>query len=214
MSRTTHYDVLGVPSTAGTAEVRRAYLERARRLHPDRTSGLPAGEAARMARAMQDVNEAWRVLRSPGSRAAYDARLAGNASPVRANGAGPARRHTAADIDLDPRPYHERPVGMIDPGASIVRSLPWMAALVVLAVIFVFTAFAGGAGEERRRTSSDLVGRCVQSQRGIGVVEVPCEGDNEGRVDLIVNRQAQCPDDTTVRQVPGEGTWVCLRPVG
>jgi hypothetical protein len=96
---------------------------------------------------------------------------------------------------------------------SIVKSLPWIAALVVLGMIFVFTAFAGGAGEDQRRSSSDLVGRCVQSQQGIGVVEVPCDGANEGRVDLVANRQSQCPDDTTVRPVPGEGTWVCLRPV-
>jgi hypothetical protein len=101
---------------------------------------------------------------------------------------------------------------MVDPGVSVVRSLPWIAALVVLGAIFVFTAFAGGAGEDTRRTSSDLVGRCVQSQRGVGVVEVPCGTANEGRVDLIVNRQSQCPTDAVPRPVPGEGTWVCLRP--
>ena len=210
MSRTSHYDVLGVAPGAGPDEVRRAYLERARLLHPDRLQGLPPDQSARMARAMQDVNEAWRVLRSPASRAAYDDRLAGRAAPTpRANGSSAASWRGS---DLDPTPYHTRPEGMVDPGASVVRSLPWIAALVVLGAIFVFTAFAGGAGEDTRRTSSDLVGRCVQSQRGIGVVEVPCTGENEGRVDLVVSRQSQCPADATPRPVPGEGTWVCLRP--
>ena len=30
--------------------------------------------------------------------------------------------------------------------------------------------------------------------------------------DLVVSRQSQCPTDATPRPVPGEGTWVCLRP--
>lgn len=214
--RTTHYDVLGVATTADTAEVRRAYLARARLLHPDRSSGMPAATAAERSRAMQDVNEAWRVLRAPASRAAYDARLAGPSGPRRPNGAGPARRPPGPDVDLDPRPYYERPEGMVDPSASIIRSLPWMVVLVVLGAIFVFTAFAGGGGggPRSRPSSSDLVGRCVQSQQGIGVVAVPCDGPSEGRVDLVVSRQSQCAEDTTIRAVPGEGTWVCLRPVG
>lgn len=205
-----HYEVLGVAPTASADEVRRAYLGRARLLHPDRLQGLPPERSVAMARAMQDVNEAWRVLRAPASRTAYDDRLTGRSRPgPHPNGARPAGW---GDVDLDPTPYYQRPEGMVDPGVSVVRSLPWIAALVVLGVIFVFTAFAGGAGEDSRRSSSDLVGKCVQSQQGIGVVEVPCDSRNEGRVDLVVNRQSQCPTDATARSVPGEGTWVCLRP--
>ena len=210
MGAANHYEVLGVAPTASADEVRRAYLGRARLLHPDRLHGLPPERSAAMARAMQDVNEAWRVLRAPASRAAYDERLAGRAPAApRANG---ARSGRSGRDDLDPTPYYQRPEGMVDPGVSVVRSLPWIAALVVLGAIFVFTAFAGGAGEDSRRTSSDLVGSCVQSQQGVGVVEVPCDARNEGRVDLVVNRQSQCPDGATARSVPGEGTWVCLRP--
>ena len=212
VSAANHYEVLGVAPTASGDEVRKAYLHRARLLHPDRSQGLPPERAAAMARAMQDVNEAWRVLRAPASRAAYDQRLAGRARPgPRPNG---ARAAGWGDVDLDPTPYYQRPEGMVDPSVSVVRSLPWIAALVVLGVIFVFTAFAGGAGEDTRRSSSDLVGKCVQSQAGVGVVEVPCDARNEGRVDLVVNRQSQCPTDSIVRSVPGEGTWVCLRPPG
>ena len=222
MSAATHYEVLGISPLASTDEVRKAYLRRARLLHPDLAQGLPPERSAQMARAMQDVNEAWRVLRVPTSRAAYDDRVAGRATVTpRPNGARPAGWGDArpvgwgdVDLDLDPTPYHQRPAGMIDPGVSIVRSLPWIAALVVLGAIFVFTAFAGGAGEDNRRSSSDLVGKCVQSQQGVGVVEVACESRNEGRVDLVVNRQSQCPTDAIARSVPGEGTWVCLRRAG
>jgi hypothetical protein len=216
MSAANHYEVLGIAPSASAAEVRSAYVARARLLHPDRLHHLPPAEAARMARAMQDVNEAWRVLRSPASRDAYDARLAGRpVSPGAGGGrgAGWSRPPLDPDVDLDPTPYYHRPEGVGDPTTSVVRGLPWLAVLVVLGAIFVFTAFAGSSDDDdTRRSSYDLVGTCVQSQRGVGVVEVPCQGPNEGRVELVASRQGQCPDDTTVRPVPGEGTWVCLRP--
>ena len=62
----THYDVLGVHPTAPTAEVRQAYVDQARRHHPDR-GGDPA--------AMRAVNEAWAALSDPGRRAQYDLTL-------------------------------------------------------------------------------------------------------------------------------------------
>jgi hypothetical protein len=67
----TFYEILGVPPSASAREVRRAYLDQARRLHPD------ASDAADE-RAMQVVNEAWFVLRDPGRRARYDTELAGD----------------------------------------------------------------------------------------------------------------------------------------
>jgi curved DNA-binding protein CbpA len=196
----THYDVLGVDPAVSPDDLRRAYVRRARALHPDRHVGADPVRAARAARAMQDVNEAWRVLRDPGTRAAYDRGL--RRPPV---GTAPLRTASAPAAST----VRTAPP---DPAARVVRGLPWVVAAFVLGAIFVFTAFAGGAGEDNRRSSSDLVGRCVQSQQGVGVVEVPCDTRNEGRVDLVVNRQSQCPTDAVPRPVPGEGTWVCLRP--
>ena len=180
----THYDVLGVPATATTDEVRRAYHERARRVHPDR-----AGDA----RAMADVNEAWRVLRDPSSRAAYDRTLA-----------APVRVHDADD-PADWR--YNRPTAPSDSlGVSLARSLPWIAILFVLAVIFVFTAFA--------RTGNDapgsLIGECVAIEAG-RPVPVSCVEPNVGQVSLEVDRQTRCPSTTTPLAVPGD-RWLCVRP--
>jgi hypothetical protein len=63
----THYEVLGVARQADDAEIRRAYLDLARRHHPD----AAGGDAEEMLR----VNEAWAVLGDPASRARYDAGL-------------------------------------------------------------------------------------------------------------------------------------------
>ena len=62
----THYESLGVPSSATAQEIRRAYLRQARLHHPD----VGGGD-----RAMQALNEAWAVLGDPARRRAYDRSL-------------------------------------------------------------------------------------------------------------------------------------------
>ncbi|NLA34330.1 MAG: J domain-containing protein [Actinobacteria bacterium] len=64
-SDVTHYEVLGVDPTASDAEIRRAYLEAARRSHPD-----VAGDAGE--ERMRQINEAWATLSDPEARALYD----------------------------------------------------------------------------------------------------------------------------------------------
>lgn len=182
----THYDVLGVPATASADEVRRAYHERARVLHPDRSGD---------ARAMQDVNEAWRVLRDARSRAAYDRTLA-----------VPVRIHDADD-PADWR-YNRPSAPSGDIGVSIARSLPWIAVLFVLGVIFVFTAFARTDGDP---SGTELIGRCIALDAG-DPLPVPCNDPSAvGRVSLLVDRQSRCPSETSPLAVAGD-RWFCVRP--
>lgn len=61
------YEVLGVPSTASSAEIARAYRQLVRTLHPDARPTDP-GAAERFAR----VTGAYRILIDPAQRAAYD----------------------------------------------------------------------------------------------------------------------------------------------
>jgi molecular chaperone DnaJ len=63
-----YYDVLGVAPDAGADEIRRAYRALARRYHPD-ISGDERGAA------YLEVSRAYQVLRDPGRRRSYDARL-------------------------------------------------------------------------------------------------------------------------------------------
>lgn len=111
----TWYDVLGVAASAGTDEIRAAYRLHARSLHPDsRDPSLPAAEADA---ALRLLNEAWAVLGDARRRADYDATLEEDAEPA----------------DAEAWAFHRRP-----------RFPWWLVALVVLFVIFVFTAYAGG----------------------------------------------------------------------
>jgi curved DNA-binding protein CbpA len=193
---TSHYDVLGVAPSATYEEIRSAYHDKARRLHPDAAAGQPPAEQESRRRAMQDVNEAWRVLRDPGRRAAYDRASARSApSPAAAPTSEP-------DSDWD-RPFHGRAAEPGDVTVALIRAAPWVAVLVVLAVIVVFTAFARHGG-----TARDLVGKCIVTEQG-EPHEVPCDEPSDGRVVSVVDTEAHCAEGTTARVV-ASGDWFCL----
>lgn len=97
-----------------------------------------------------------------------------------------------------------------DLGVSLARALPWLVVTVILVVIFVFTAFAGGS-KEKLSGPRELVGKCISSERSSLIVPVPCQGPNEGQVMLVVDRSSLCPDASSSRSVPGD-LWLCLEP--
>src|SRR4051812_10499410 len=130
----TLYDELGVRPDATADELRHAYRRRARELHPD----LRPGDGDRAAEAMTRLNSAWRVLSDPATRRRYDVELALAGVEGRA-----ARLATE-------RPWERaEPTGPVGGGASHdgpprsgVRPRIWMLVVAVMAVIFVFTAYA------------------------------------------------------------------------
>ncbi|MBA3654644.1 MAG: DnaJ domain-containing protein [Actinobacteria bacterium] len=69
---TTHYDVLGVRSSADPEAVKRAYYRKARRFHPDAHAGSSAALVGEAQRAMAELNAAWSVLGDAVARAEYD----------------------------------------------------------------------------------------------------------------------------------------------
>lgn len=197
----THYEVLGVGTDASTAAIRAAYVEKARELHPDGLGGRPDADVDAARRGMQDVNEAWRVLRDPTSRAAYDQLQHEALLRAQARVAGPASTFDDAALD---RPYPRRPAEPGDLTVAIVRVAPWLAALVVLVAIFVFTAFAGND------EGDSLLGECISTANGPAEA-VPCSEPNDGEVVDIVQASSGCTGGAVAKIVPG-GTWYCLRP--
>ena len=205
----THYEILGARPDAPAEDLRRAYLNQARELHPDRTATRTSSEAERAARRMQEVYEAWRVLRDPMTRAAYDRALAARRRVGRPNPpARPASPVPDDDDDLD-KPFSAPLAQPGDLSVSFARAIPWVAITVVLVAIFVFTAFAGADKDDDG--PSGLVGRCVTSGSSSAVVAVPCQGPNEGKVVLIVDQASLCPRGSTSRAIEGD-MWLCLEP--
>ena len=99
MQDATHYDVLGVPRTAGPDEIRRAFRREARRHHPDMNDGATSSRYLAVA-------QAYEVLSDPAERRSYDATLR---TPAASRSRSPGGRSgrvftTAPRPEADPEP--------------------------------------------------------------------------------------------------------------
>jgi curved DNA-binding protein len=108
MSRVDFYEVLGVPPSATSQEILRAYRRLVRRFHPDVNTNAGADEEFR------EIQRAYDVLSDPVARARYDASRAG----ARRQGASP-RTAGAQRVWLG-GPYFSNAFGDADSAAD-----PW-----------------------------------------------------------------------------------------
>jgi hypothetical protein len=203
----THYATLGVSEGAEPDAVRRAYLDMARQLHPDRWIDASPEERVDVERRMQAVNEAWRVLGNPARRLAYDVerrevgRRARVAPPT---GVGDRFAFATGDLFVEDVP----PVDLL---TRVLRALPWILVFVALGAIFIFTAYAtsdGGTPPTGEGT------RCIRKVGG-SAVDVDCGTEDARRVIIAVAQVGQCPFESEPFQPadsPDEA--LCLAPPG
>ena len=67
MAKRDYYETLGVIKGADAAEIKKAYRQKAKELHPDRNTDDPNAEAQ-----FKEANEAYEVLKDENKKAAYD----------------------------------------------------------------------------------------------------------------------------------------------
>jgi len=193
MAGPTLYDILGVRPGASPEDVRSAYRVRARQAHPDRWVDGSQADRRAAERNMQDITEAWRVLGDAGRRRRYDDELAGGDARARALRVDEARFGTRADGTT------EGDVDVSDPVARLVQSLPWIAVLVVLGAIFIFTAYAVTG-------SSTTARRCVDTEGAA----IACSAPGARAVVVEVAPTARCPAGTQALMTKDDVQKLCV----
>ena len=200
-----HYRTLGVHPAASSEQIRAAYRDLARRLHPDHHRGASVPEASLAERRMREINEAWRVLQDPTRRRRYD--IGRDRQDVDPAGRDPTAvdRFDADDDLID--------VGPADLTTRAVHGLPWIVLILVLGFIFVVTAYAG-KGEEAPPAVDRAapIGSCLVVTAGPATSVVPCDRPNTGKVVARVDDMAGCPEGTDPRRLAPDGRTDCLAP--
>jgi hypothetical protein len=214
----TLYELLDVDPGATTAEVRAAYLVKARALHPDRHGGESAADMAVAQRRMQEVNAAWTVLSDPRGRREYDASLAASAARA-ASDAGP---DTAPGAHPQAVPWERVELAPRAPTSAVLQLIrigPVVLLLAVLGAIFVFTAFAmGGSSVDipafPRDDELPSTGDCIEVAAEIEVVS--CDAPNSGRITAVeagADAESTCSARGDVPLRVDDSAVLCVRPV-
>jgi hypothetical protein len=195
----TLYDLLGVTPDATFEQLRRAYRERVRELHPD-TNPRASDEAIRQ------LNGAWSILSNAERRREYDCTM-------RAAVDGKSHVETSPPIsDPEPASVHHPFAWVLRPSALIIA---------VLLTVFVVTAYAGSHVNDRSTpastpaTTSDasqvgwLINQCFLPEPGHEVV-VPCSNPDSRQVMAVLPSAAPCPPATIAYRLTGRDQEVCL----
>ena len=149
---------------------------------------------------MAAINEAWHVLSDPERLAAYDESLL---DPER-----PTVVPLSPRRDPDPEEHLDDPV----PAGHVGRwGIPflWIAGLIIVAAIFVFTAYA--AGNDSRPAGDLAPGACVVVEPGGYVRRVPCSGPHDGVVESVPAEGQACPGGASSYVGRPELKPVCVR---
>lgn len=209
----THYQVLGIPESASADEVRRAHRQLAQVLHPDRQAGASAAEQSLAERRMREVNAAWTALSDPQRRAAYDrslraARTGSASAGASATATATAARGPMAARFVDDEPEFDRSVD-VDPDEPelspahfwLLRRGPLVAALVIGALVFVVSAYAGGDQQASRQVSTAGCVRLVSENK---FIRISCLEQNDGTVVGQAAQVLDCPSGQRGVLVVGE----------
>lgn len=235
----TYYDTLGVKQGSTTQEIRKAYLRRARALHPDRQQGRTATEARKAEQAMQLVNVAWNVLSDPKKKSEYDKSLNPRSTANQTKRTQQAQQRSTTQSrppqqsrqaeqrrQTQPRPTaakatsgNQRSHRSIDdePGdgsVSVWASLPVLLVLGLVLGVLIVAAFAGNGANEQRRpiveNNAELdIGDCFALVGNLPRERSCASGTSDGQVTSTAPDAGNCPENTQPLKDPDRDFFLC-----
>jgi DnaJ-domain-containing protein 1 len=213
----TVYEILGVSRTAQQATIRKAYVAKARKLHPDNFRSSAPHELKRSEELMRELNNAWTTVSDPKLRKEYDRKLVQKQKASVKKNFSPSASSYPQDSGIkktNPSSKYATYDDMkLNGFARVVRPFPLSILLLsVLAVVLVF-ALVGGS-------DSDPPTKAKPSPTGIPLiciditpetVQVPCApGGYEAVVWEIVGPKESCPDTLLPYYRSGIGGLFCV----
>jgi hypothetical protein len=102
----THYELLGIETTAGADEIKKAFRREIARYHPDKVIHLGAEFQEMAATRAAELTIAYKTLTDAAMRAEYDAGIAAGVAAPPAPAAGPARSDPEPS---SPHPHYRPP---------------------------------------------------------------------------------------------------------
>lgn len=183
-----YYEVLGVTPTASVEQIRAAYRDKVRIIHPD--SAVVASPTASLQ--MAEVVRAWSTLSDPARKREYDAELFGAQNDRE---------------DSIPFPFLATPVVRGHFPKSLIG---WILAISIVGVLVlnVLSDPIAPAKPDGLLQS----GSCVVIDANKLAIEVGCEVDHYGVVRQLIGFDLTCPSDTeAIRDRQGMGQ-ACVVP--
>lgn len=209
--------MLGISQDASHDEIKAAFTERALRLRPHRDA-TDDDAVERAAWRLQELNDAWEVLRDPRRRRSYDQTL--DRAPI----LGAERAPPPVALRMDDLP--EPATGAEEEPAS--RWVRWAPALVIALILLVVVGISISTGatpeDDPDVVTTEVLpeGTCVlvdASEPASGetgdpaVAVVDCAAENDGTIVAAVDVPLPCPPRTINVPLLSEGRSLCLAPI-
>ncbi len=206
----THYQVLGVAPLASADELKVAFRNKARELHPDNNANKSTAQQHAASLELARLTESWRVLNDPRRRLDYDQQqLARQRRPAIAvptirphSGSGSsATRPTPQSVGITYEPSSAKPI-------------VWIIGILAVVAVVVILFVGGSEGDSSTPSPRIQVGACVlvvSTSSGKTLHPVPCSDKHDGIIAQQLTDYGPCRDTEESFNVAGVTGRICVK---
>lgn len=197
----TFYEVIGVDPKAEVAAIKKAYLKKARVLHPDNNRNLSKVDSDKRSREMQELNIAWGTISDETKRKQYDQSLIVPEEPIKQ---GFTYQDISEEFTAHGESIRNKGPGVATKEEMEIKGIAKLMRPVPLSILFivVITILIGGlvisGNSETNNPENEYIPPTEQSEpfKCIDIVpvfeDVPCQGRHDAKVWDVIETNGTC----------------------